>query len=503
MREGLLGRLDDSVNPIVVKELRQAVQGKFVASVLILLLVIQLIALGLFLISGDDFSNRLTAGRDAFMILQTILLAVCLLFVPAYTGARLAFERSDANVDLLFITTIKPVAIVGGKVFSSLTITVLIFSACMPFMVFTYWLRGIDLPSIFVVLGLAFLEVAVYLHLATFVACVPSGRVLKILLAFVTLIILFWGFVGTVGTSYSLLTTGVGSRLYSWTFWGPATAVLINAAVTIGLLFFTSVAMLKPVSANRALPVRAFISAMWLGGLLFSAIVSSVERDNTALGVWGIVSAVVFSGAFFVAVSERESLGLRVTRRIPRNPGLRAIAFLFFSGGASGVAWAALMSVLTVAALSALLMTSSGMREVGGLREVRVWMIGLPLYALAYSLSALLVRRHLLRRWMGPKYTWGVGLIMLAGGCVVPFLIGYLAFFGNWSKTEEIGAWLIFNPFALGVESFKTTYLTIAGGWALIALAVNFGWLITQVKSFRPVGPRPDTAAPEIESAAV
>ena len=44
-------------------------------------------------------------------------------------------------------------------------ITVLIFSACMPFMVFTYWLRGIDLPSIFVLLVFCFLVVAATVQL--------------------------------------------------------------------------------------------------------------------------------------------------------------------------------------------------------------------------------------------------------------------------------------------------------------------------------------------------
>ena len=153
-RAGILQRIDDAFNPIVVKELRQAVQGKFVAAVLIVLLIIQLTAVGLIIINSRDISTTYNAGRDAFMILQSIMLGICLLFVPAYTAFRLGSERSDSNVDLLFITTIRPRAIIGGKIFASLAITVLIFSACMPFMVFTYWLRGIDLPSIFVLMAI-------------------------------------------------------------------------------------------------------------------------------------------------------------------------------------------------------------------------------------------------------------------------------------------------------------------------------------------------------------
>ena len=75
-------------------------------------------------------------------------------FVPLYAGVRLSLERNDANIDLLFVTTITPGAIVRGKYFAAMALTLLIFSACMPFMMFTYLLRGIDLPTIFYLLAM-------------------------------------------------------------------------------------------------------------------------------------------------------------------------------------------------------------------------------------------------------------------------------------------------------------------------------------------------------------
>ena len=38
-----------------------------------------------------------------------------------------------------------------------MALTLLIYSACMPFLIMTYLLRGIDLPTIFTVLALGFL----------------------------------------------------------------------------------------------------------------------------------------------------------------------------------------------------------------------------------------------------------------------------------------------------------------------------------------------------------
>ena len=56
-------------------------------------------------------------------------------------------SRKD-NVDLLFISTLKPRAIMAGKLQSAVILVLMVFSACAPFMTFTYLLRGLDMPTI-------------------------------------------------------------------------------------------------------------------------------------------------------------------------------------------------------------------------------------------------------------------------------------------------------------------------------------------------------------------
>jgi hypothetical protein len=484
--QAAIRRIDDWLNPIVVKELRQAVQGKFVYASLLLLLTIQLASLGLYIISNGDFAEQYDAGRTAFIFLLAILMAICLLFIPAYTAVRLAFER-DTNVDLLFVTTIKPSAIVWGKMFAALTITVLVFSACLPFMVFTYWLRGIDLPSIFILMASSFLVVTVAVQLATFVACIQAGRVLKILLSLFLLILFLQAYVVTLTWSVYELQSGVGSRMATWRFWGPACFVLMIAAAAIGLLFSLSVAMIKPVSSNRAMPVRLFVSGMWLLSFLASSIISYFQRDNTPLSVWGIISVVVFAGGFFVSVSEREQLGARVARTIPSS-WLRLPAFFLFSGAAGGVAWSALMSLLTYMFFSILTASSRTLRTGSSLKDIKIWIAGLALYGLAYAMSALLARRYMLSRWVASKYTWLVGLLLLAAGCILPFLVGYMVAFGSFKKAADIGAWLVTNPFVLGLDEFQDAYLIFAAGWAALMGLLNADWFIEQIKAFRPAG---------------
>ena len=133
-----LEKMNDRLNPIVVKELRQAVQGKFLIVVVICFLCIQLLTMGIFLITDESISESFDAGLKIFRVLLWNLLATCVLFVPAYTGFRLISERADANVDLLFITTLRPRSIIWGKFLAAIILTVLLYSACMPFMTFTY-----------------------------------------------------------------------------------------------------------------------------------------------------------------------------------------------------------------------------------------------------------------------------------------------------------------------------------------------------------------------------
>src|SRR5215472_11933563 len=185
---GFMARLDDLFNPIVVKELRQAVKNRAVLAALLLFLLLQLGILLFSLFLGErravNFVN-LYAGREIFEVLQGILLGTCMLLIPTYAGVRLAAEHSDSNVDLLFISTLRPRGIIAGKLQASVVLILLIFSACAPFMTFTYLLRGIDIPSILLVLAVDFLAVMLGTQLAIFLGAVSVNWGLKVLLGLV------------------------------------------------------------------------------------------------------------------------------------------------------------------------------------------------------------------------------------------------------------------------------------------------------------------------------
>ncbi len=472
----LKARLSDRINPIVVKELRQAVQSRFVIAALLTLLSIQIVAIGIYLLASGASLVSFDAGRQVFLMLFAILQVIGMLFVPLYTAVRLVAERSDTNVDLLFITTIKPRSIISGKMFAAVTLTVLIYSACMPFMAFTYFLRGIDLPSIFLSLGIGFTAVIACAQAAVFVALIPVSRAFKVIFGLIALIVFGIAFIATMGGVSSIVNSGV--RFWRWM------AILgVVIVFLVGLFFVMSVALIKPIASNRALPVRLYITAAWLMTGVAALTNSLIEKESASLIVWLVMFEIIFGLSLFVAVSERDRPGRRVLRAVPRSPINRALSFFFFSGAASGLAWASVMIALTLAVACVWMKIFPAHRSTADLANAGKWMGGMCLYFFCYALTGALVRRHLLAR-VGTELTWLISAILLGGGSIMPFLIGFIVFFNDQWWSEDFSAWFIGNPFAWGNKGHRWLYASVAGVWAVIVASMNLHWFLDRVKSF-------------------
>ena len=258
--------LDDRINPIVVKELRQAVKSRFIVGVLLLMLAILVATLLLFVMNEPNLGLASSGeGRDLFMIFQATLLGLTMLFVPVYLGARLTAERSSATSDLLYVTTLRPSSIIWGKLVAGMAVTGLVFAVCVPFMVVTYLLRGIDPPTVLFVLALDAMLVLSASTLAIFLGALPVGWPVKILLGLVASAVGFAAFVGITGNViYELSRSGIGSAMISSEFWWGVLGVGSLWLSVIGLVFFLTVAMIAPATSNRAFPVRLYLSVAWL-----------------------------------------------------------------------------------------------------------------------------------------------------------------------------------------------------------------------------------------------
>jgi len=494
---GIVEKLDDAINPIVVKELRQAVRSRFVVAVILMFLVLQLAFLGIYLtvsgLSGWLDSIDYQAGRDVFTWLQVILLATCMLFLPAYAGARLAAERSEVNTDLLFITTLQPRKIISGKLASSVVLAVMIFSACAPFMAFTYFLRGIDLVTIFFIIAIDFLVVLGSVHLMVFLAVIPANRVLKAFLGVVGFAALVLIFAFTLAGTISLVHFGLSPMFEDRQFWAICFTAVLDFVAECGLLYTWSVALISAPSANRILPMRVFMLVFGILSGLAHAFVAYSTHQEEAFQMWILLMGEMACLALFIAVNERRSWTPRVSRTIPRNVLLRIPAFFLYSGAAGGVLFAALL--VGIMALGTWLFklwypTALATGPRGSDTDLFFNCMAITvLYVYCYGLTAVLVRS-----WLMPGlhsvYTWVVMIFLIAFGSAIPVLVSALIFLGRWNYNEHF-VWLLGNPGAAIFEFSdrhvdQAAFLVFTAAWAGLVTILNIPWFFRQIRAFRP-----------------
>jgi len=489
----LIQRFDDKVNPIVVKELRQAVAGKYVASVLILFLVVQLFTIGIFLLFSDTTADDFAAGKGVFTALSTILLATCLLFVPIYAALRLSAERSDTQVDLLYVTTIRPRSIIWGKFLSAMVITTMIYSACLPFISLTFLLRGIDLPTIFLLLGIDYLVIAACTMFMIFLACIPANRMVRSMLALIglgTLISVFFMNFALVG---NVMLWGMGISYSDPEFWiGLAATVSVLASV-IGLLFVISVAMVSPPSSNRALIVRTYLTGVWLAFGVACFVWSGMIRDHLPIIFWFVTTMLAGCVAILIVVSERDHYGARLRGMIPKNFVLRRLAFVFYSGAAGGVAWT--VGLLAVTVFIAWWWADHGYRNQHELYYSLESFTPLAMYFLAYALTALMIRRKLLSRLISPSNTYALALILMAIGTIVPFALSLMLVDRPWYRLQS--DWYVTVPFMVFEDRLNTTAWWFVGIWTGLIVALSLPWFFKRSAAFQPIERADEPAEPQ------
>jgi len=480
------GRLADMINPIAVKEMRQAVKSRLITWILMLFLLVQLVVIIVVLVFNEEF-NDFNAGPGVFMTILGILLGTCLLFIPAITALRLASERSDSNIDLLFITTLRPRHIMWGKLVAAVILTLLFFSACLPFMTLTYLFRGLDLPSMFILLGLDFLAVILCIQGAILLAACPGALIARGIRFIFGLGLLIAAFFMTILISGQMLFTGVGSALTTWNFWGPALTIVAFIILLIGLFNVFSVALVSPASANRMIGVRIYTIFLWLASAgIMAAWLPSVPRNarDDIICAWAACSVIGACVLLLISICERHEWGLRVRRTIPQNIFLRLPAFLFYTGAAGGV----LLSVLIMAVC--ILTVVFGIEYFTGKTPdkyvVRMMTYG-TYYAISYALTALLIKRLFFKRVTFFGLPIAIALVLLIAGTVIPVITAFLLKKGTWYDTSEL--WFICNPFVMLVEHRKFWHeaMLFSRTWCAVISLIMLPWFVKQFITFKPL----------------
>ena len=501
-------------NPVWVKDLRQAARNWTVTGTLLLMMaVFYFIALGAMIFGETDSGASSYVGPGIYSAIGITTLIAAYIFIPIYVGIRTLMERISINADLQYITTMTPQQIIRGKILSSTYLIILFYSAAVPFLVFSYLLRGIDLPTILLSVVLTFLLNVLLTMGAIVLALSPLHIVMKILLALFVggnaIFSAMWFVIGAVASNAITRLFGLGS------FWNEAVPIMItfalDAILIAGLLYQTAVAFITPTSANRSKPLRIyftlFCSAVVLQFYLWAWF---TNEEDLFLPVIVIIPCLVILG-FLFSIAGRDDLSLRVQREIPSNPFSRLVAFFFFNGTLSCLLW--LLGLWIATAFSLLIFNvlwnefqaSSLMRDFDDIYLPYVVPSIFVLYCFAYALLGLWLHRTLLPK-KSPKLASLFFVLLL----LLPFLfliIVYFVFAQDMIDEDWVIPGMVPNVFMvmnnypeeernLGLWVHFVSAIFMVG----LTLLLNTKWIIQQVKQFKPLQRSADKPTVESDS---
>jgi ABC-type transport system involved in multi-copper enzyme maturation permease subunit len=297
-------RLADRTNPIVVKELRQHLRTKvFWVFFSLMLLVCLLISVVTSLAASSDDD----AGLGSFAA-YFVALSVVQHFVIPFTAFRsMVREQEDETWVLLCLTGLGARRILAGKVASFVLQGLLYASAATPFLVFSYSLNGIDLPTIGVAMVLGAVFQVFLVSVSVSLASLGETRLVRALAQFVVLGLLGMAFFSGVGVIAALSreVSRSSADAMLWVAVGGGAFALLTTAL---LLFEAAAARLSMPTEPYARGPRLLFAVQALGAVGAFVVAWRVggSQEPLVAGLVVFLLQVAFVGTFIA--SDRDSM---------------------------------------------------------------------------------------------------------------------------------------------------------------------------------------------------
>lgn len=352
-------RVGDAINPILVKETRQALKSRqFVVTFSLMLFA----ALGWTVAGSLSLMPQIYTSPSAprMMIGYYVVLALpMLLVVPLAAYRSLESEIDDGTLELLSITALSPWQIVLGKLASASLQMLLYFVTLFPCLAFAYSLRGVDLPTTLVIvaaLAVAGLTLTVAGLFFAPLAQARTGRIFSQLLLLGLLL----------GAEYAIGAAVIGMIYYGNPFTPSQLMFIVIASTAFAaalshLLLTATAAQLTPETENRSTALR--LSLVMFTFVVLTVIALSLlvlEEDGIpvyAIGLFVIAGIWTLSGALMV--SENSVVTPRIRRELPSSFLARLTMTWLTPGPATGL-------VFTITAIAVLtLMQQASMQWLG------------------------------------------------------------------------------------------------------------------------------------------
>lgn len=372
--EAWLERLAERLNPILIKESRQALKSKqFLVTFTLLLLCGWLWSLIGAVFSMPEIYYAATGSR--MLTGYYCILAVPLLVVVPFSAFRsLASEREDGTYELLSITSLTSRQIVTGKLGSAIIQMIVYYSALAPCIVFTYLLRGVDIVSILVLLIGTFFASVLFSAVGIMFAGLSGSRNWQTLLTVALLATLgfsTWGWLALF--SFEIVENMDNTPYGDPEFW-IAVAAFMSAYVSyLVIVILVGAAQNSFASDNRSTKLRI---AMLAQTILFAGWIS---WGWTMAPEWEVLVAVFFiaCGHWYVygifLTGESQRLSPRVKRGLPVSTAGRTFLTWFNPGSGTGYVF----TVTNLAVLMCCIHIAYFIKEQFGIPESQ-WARGFP-----------------------------------------------------------------------------------------------------------------------------
>ncbi|HUP77998.1 MAG TPA: hypothetical protein VM260_05490 [Pirellula sp.] len=312
-----LNACSDWINPILVKETRQALKSRQFSWTLMLLTIVVL-TWSILAIVGMIPSIFYNSNGSGLLIGYVIILIVpALIVIPQSTFRSMASELEDGTFETLSLSTLSPRHILVGKLSVSALQLIVYLSVIAPCIALTYLLRGVTLEVIaMTILILASCSLALS-AIAISVASFSRTRMQQVFFSIVLLVGQVFSSFWTGGVLIALVGTG-GFGSEGWIAFG----IFLLVIVLYGWLLLRCGACAIGVSSdNRSTPIRipllsiGLIMCMMEGFMITAYGSASDIQQMIAVAItslfthWGIAGSIM--------MGERGTIPARARRSLP------------------------------------------------------------------------------------------------------------------------------------------------------------------------------------------
>lgn len=481
--------ISDRLNPILVKETRQALKSKqFSLWFVLLLIACWVTTIGAIAWIGPSI-YYLSAGGYLLFVYYVILALPLTVVVPFSAYRSLSSEHEDNTNDLLEVSSLTPRQVVDGKLGSAALQIAIYLSALAPCIAFTYLLRGVGLMMILLLLAYAVMASIGLSAIGLVLAASSRQKYSQVVMSVAFAGVLFGAFIGLVAAANVLRSMDPGVFASEGFFWFNA-MILSLFLTTFAVVYAAAISLTTFTAANRSTPLRYAIFVQqavyvaWIaGGLSMEGVPSEV-----LVGAF-VIAAIYWFIAGALLTGESPSLSMRVRRSLPQSWLGRAVGTWFNPGGGSGYVFA-MTNLVLLAALAGWWLLSSP--RISSVKAIVV----LTAYVAAYlgfgRLTITGIRRLTEVSLIG---SFLIQILLALAGSSLPYVadtissrirVADIAWLNVWSPTWNVPRLL--ND-QLGVERELMLFITLGAVTLAIGL-VNLALAGHEARQLRIAAPR-------------